>query len=138
MFARNSHVLFTAGRSEWRLHACLTNSVPCGPLFFCTRDSVAQNVKVNNEPSLRTSLTGEVVAQHLRGLARREARPNLEAEEAGQVHVNLHKTLEQPSGQINERAHPPVLMAVSRETIANSSPEWRLRTKVQRVLVGKR
>ena len=34
--------------------------------------------------------------------------------------------------------HPPVLKAVSRESIANSSAECRHRSMVQRVLVGKR
>ena len=61
-----------------------------------------------------------------------------EAEEGGQVRVNLHKSLDQKGSWANERARQPVLKAVSRESIANSSPECTPRSMVQRGLVGKR
>ena len=52
--------------------------------------------------------------------ARRAIR-NLEAEDADQVHVNLHKNLDQPGGQISEHAR-----------------ECMPRIVIQRVVVGKR
>ena len=53
----------------------------------------------------------------------KQARPDKEAEETGQVRVDLHESLDQQGSQDNERARPPVLKAVSWESIANSSPE---------------
>ena len=115
----------------------------------CSHTASKVNKKnVTTSGPTRTRLTcvrtpdvrGPDVAQHVRGGARKDkrARPNNEAEEAGQVRVNLHEGLDQQGGQANERARPPVLKAVSRESIANSSPQCMSRIMVQRVLVGKR
>ena len=112
---------------------------------------ITQNVKVNSKPSLRVVRLGRASHQaHVVGLAslraceearRRDSsehdRGN-EAEETGQVRVNLHKNLDQKGSWANERARQPVLKAVSRESIATSSPECMARSKVPRVLVGKR
>ena len=111
---------------------------------------ITQNVKVNSKPWLRVVRLGRASNQAHVGLAslraceearRRDSsehdRGN-KAEETGQVRVNLHKSLDQKGSWANERARQPVLKAVSRESIGNSSPECRPRSKVQRVLVGNR
>ena len=69
-----------------------------------------------------------------RAEGRERARPN----EAGQVRVNLHASLDQRGSQASERARPPVLKAVSRRSIASSLPKCMPRIMVQRVVVGKR
>ena len=82
---------------------------------------------------------GPDVAQRVRGRPAeglKRARPDNEAEETGHVRVNLHESLDQQGSGANERAHPPVLKAVSGESIAKSSPGCRPKTMFQRVLVG--
>ena len=114
------------------------------------KEMITENVNVNNKPSLRVVRLGRASHQAHVGLAslraweearRRDSsehdRGN-EAEETGQVRVNLHKSLDQKGSWANEGARQPVLKAVSRESIANSSPECRPRSMVQRGLVGKR
>ena len=87
------------------------------------------------------SAHGPNVGQTVRGGAQEgssEHDQGNEAEETGQVRVNLHESHDQQGSRANERARPPMLKAVSWESIANSSPECRPRSMVQRVLVGKR
>ena len=50
-----------------------------------------------------------------RAEGRKRARPDNEADEAGQVRRNLHNSLEKQGGQASERARPPALKAVSPE-----------------------
>ena len=72
-----------------------------------------------------------------RAEGRRRAGPNLEAEEAGQVHVNLHKNLDQPGGQISVRARVPVVLkVVGGRSIAGSSPKCMPRIMIQRDQFG--
>ena len=78
-------------------------------------------------------------ATRARRVERRErARPNTAAGEAGQVCVNPHESMDQQGSQASERARPPVLKAVSRKSIANSSPKCMPGIMVRRVVVGKR
>ena len=113
-----------------------------------THDSGTQNIKVNKK-TVATSAHRRADARRTwarrrtKRARRREeglkrGRPDNEAEETGQVRVNLHESLDQQGSQANERARPPVLKAVSLESIANSSPECMPRIMVQGVVVGKR
>ena len=58
-----------------------------------------------------------------RAEGRRRAHPNLEAEEAGQVHVDLRKNLDQLGGQTSARSRPPVLKAVGRRSTGDRSKD---------------
>ena len=66
------------------------------------------------------------------------AHPNLEAEEAGRIHVTLHESLAQQESQASGRARPPELKAVGPKSLASSSPKCMPRIMIQRVVVGKR
>ena len=76
-----------------------------------------QQKKITTSGPTQTRLTGvrtpgahgPDVAQHVRGGTGWDAgwaRPNTEADEAGQVRVNLHESLDQQGSQASEHVHP--------------------------------